>query len=153
MRASDHVISTLSFFLSHKTEIEVLWWHFIGCSDPGQVANAGRTETTFNVGGMVTYTCNPGFTGGGSRFCQSNGVWLPQAPTCTPTAPSGKVHFCRLKLEIIYVSAKRKTMYVRKIRYPTKMFIDLIPQWPLEVIPPVWYELTISFVPVRGRPK
>ena len=54
------------------------------CGDPGQVPNAVRSSlTSLDVGGIVRFTCKPGFVmrGQGTLTCQENGHWTP-TPVC-----------------------------------------------------------------------
>ena len=52
----------------------------VGCSDPGEVANAERRASdrrpSYNVGDTIRYECiSSCFTGGGVRRCEGNNVW------------------------------------------------------------------------------
>ena len=56
----------------------------IECEDPKQIPNAVRSSvTSYKIGGIVRYTCNPGFVmgGDGTITCQENGQWSP-VPVC-----------------------------------------------------------------------
>ena len=67
------------------------------CEDPGQVPNAERTPTSsFNIGTVVTFHCNTGFTiTGGTAIasqilCQNHGQWTP-IPSCSRVSSSGSL--------------------------------------------------------------
>ena len=63
------------------------------CGDPGQVQSAyvwtgpfqalphPHEEGPSPIGTRLTYTCELGYTGGGSSLCQPNGQWTPR-PAC-----------------------------------------------------------------------
>ncbi|XP_078580606.1 uncharacterized protein LOC144864418 isoform X3 [Branchiostoma floridae x Branchiostoma japonicum] len=59
------------------------------CGDPGAPVN-GNQAGTFFEGGVLQFTCNPGFevVGEASATCQSSGEWTNPVPTCTPGAPT-----------------------------------------------------------------
>ena len=73
-----------------------------GCGDPGQVQNAQRTVvTSFNINGVVTYTCNSGYqiigqggqaTTSAQITCQATRRWTP-LPVCSPeSAQQGEIN-------------------------------------------------------------
>ena len=51
------------------------------CGKPGIVPNSKREGDVFTVGSTITFTCNTGYTGGGTITCQNNTRWTT-LPTC-----------------------------------------------------------------------
>ena len=82
-------------------KLELLY--FLSCSDcgnPGDVANAVRTQITgTTIGSQATYQCNTGFVVQGFTgvttsviACQSNGQWSAR-PVCVRSATTGRTIF------------------------------------------------------------
>jgi hypothetical protein len=54
------------------------------CGPPDDVKNGHREGSVFTFTSKVTYHCNQGYQldGPANRYCQSNGTWSGDAPSC-----------------------------------------------------------------------
>lgn len=60
------------------------------CGDPGIPSHGIGLGDDFDVGSVVRFSCEPGYTlrGSSERTCQANGSWSGTQPECEGTFPT-----------------------------------------------------------------